>query len=272
MKKNQMVIGSWLIGMMLFSGIFSLCSAQADQPLVMAFNDTTSKPWKWEENGKYVGPFMDVMQEVADRSGVKVVLKAMPWARVLAEMKEGIIDGSFGGYKNAEREEVAMFLDVPMSWNTVSIFVRKGEEFPFDKIEDLYGKRIGIVRRYTTSKEFDQAMKEGKIPVEEVDDYRNLVRMLDAERIKGIAGATAAIQAHFTDMKMSDRCVALPHFVSAARPVYICISRTAKISNREAVVAKMSQVIRDMEKEKIFEKISQKYGYDKCTVFGCVSE
>jgi ABC-type amino acid transport substrate-binding protein len=68
---------------------------------------------------------MDVMQEVAHRSGVRVRLVPLPWKRVLRPLEEGQIDGFFGGYKTPDREAVAVFLDTPMSWAVLSIFDSK---------------------------------------------------------------------------------------------------------------------------------------------------
>ncbi|WP_319406100.1 transporter substrate-binding domain-containing protein [uncultured Desulfosarcina sp.] len=258
------------VGILFFSTIPFADSVHADQLLVMAFNDTTSKPWKWKDNGKYIGPFIDVIQEVADRSGIKVMLVPLPWKRALKMIEEGTIDGSFGGYKTPEREAFAVFLDTPLSWAVLSIFVRKGEEFSFQKIEDLYGKRIGIVRGYTTSEEFDHAMKEGMIPVSESGNYGSLVKMLDGKRIEAIAGVTSTLQAHFADMNLTERFVRLPHPITAPKPIYICVSKKSKIFNREKTIAKMNQAMKDMEQENVFEKISQKYGYNKCIIFGCI--
>ncbi|MBU1169393.1 MAG: transporter substrate-binding domain-containing protein [Proteobacteria bacterium] len=252
-----------------FSAITFACSDQAPQVLEIAFNDTVSKPWKWKENGNYVGPFLDVMQEVANRSGIKITLNPLPWKRVLAEMKAGVMDGFIGGYKTPEREIFADFLDTPICWTTISVFVRKGNEFPFHSIDYLYGKKIGIVRGYSTSNEFDIAWKNGKITVIELGSYESLVKMLDADRLDGIAGATSTIQAHFINMKRMNRFVNLPHLIIGPKPIYICLSKNSKILNRQDLIAKMNKAIRDMEKDQSFEKISQKYGYDKCIVFGC---
>ena len=238
----------------------------------MAFNNTVSKPWKWKENGKFVGPFIDVMQQVADRSGIHVELKPLPWKRVLLEMKSGTVDGFFGGYKTAERETFSLFVETPISWSMLSIFVRKGEAFPFAGIEDLYGRKIGIVRGYNTSVEFDQAADEKKILVEETSNYVSLIKMLAAGRIEGIVGATSTIQAHLVDMNWTDRFSMLPIPVAGPKPIYICLSKQAKIINQEKLADKMNQALKAMETENVFEEIAKKYGYSKCVVFGCISQ
>ena len=138
-------------------------------------------------------------------------LVPLPWKRVLRQLEEGQIDGFFGY--------------APWSWAVLSIFVRKGEVFPFQKIEDLYGKRIGIVRGFTTSPEFDRAMREGLISVDESGSYGSLIKMLDAKRIDGIAGVASTLQAHFDDMHLTGRFVMLPHPITGPKPIYICVSK-----------------------------------------------
>ena len=268
----EKLMAAYFAGLLFFGASSFSPPVHADQVLLMAFNETISKPWKWKTNGKYVGPFMDVMQEVADRSGIKVRMVPMPWKRVLKELEEGQIDGFFGGYKTPERAAVAVFLDTPMSWAVLSVFVRRGEAFPFRKIEDLYGKRIGIVRGFTTSPEFDRAMREGLIAVDEVGNYTSLVKMLDAKRVDGIAGVASTLQAHFEDMHLTGKFVRLPHPIAAPKPIYICVSKKAAIINRDQIIARMNQAMKAMAQEKAFEKIARKYGYGKCVVFGCHSE
>jgi len=43
-----------------------------------------------------------------------------------------------------------------------SVFVKKGREFDFNRIEDLYGKTVGIQRGWFVSDEFDKAVSEEK--------------------------------------------------------------------------------------------------------------
>jgi len=238
----------------------------------MAFNNTVSKPWKWKENGKFVGPFIDVMQQVADRSGLHIELRPLPWKRVLLEMKSGKIDGFFGGYKTAERESFGLFVEPPISWSTLSIFVREGEAFPFTRIEDLYGRKIGIVRGYNTSEEFDKAADERKILVEQTSNYVSLIKMLAAGRIEGLVGATSTIQAHFVDMNWTDRFAILSNPIAGPKPVYICLSKQSKSIDPEELAAKMNQALKAMETENVFAEIAKKYGYNKCVVFGCISQ
>jgi polar amino acid transport system substrate-binding protein len=259
----------FLLCFILFTTTASAGSGPDQTSLTIAFNDTISKPWKWQENGHYVGPFLDLMDEIARRSGITLTLEPLPWKRVLVEMKAGAIDGFMGGYKTPDRESFADFLEMPITWSMISIFVLKGNEFPFNSIEDLYGKTIGIIRGYTTSSEFDTAWKLGRIKVYEVGNYVNLVKMLDSERLETIAGATSTLKAHFIDMKMQKRFVALPHPVDGPKPVYICLSKAARIPDRENLIARMNQAVKDIESEHVFEKIAAKYGYDKCLVFGC---
>lgn len=263
MKKSTIIILT-----VLMSALVSVITAHAGRPLVMAFNETVSPPWKWIQDGRYAGPFLDVMQEVAARSGIEVVLTPKPWARVLKEVEAGSIDGAFGGYKTPEREQTAVFLDAPMAWTVIFLFVKKEKTFPFGKIEDLYGKGIGIVRGYTTGAEFDRAMQAGKIKVESAGSYQSLVKMLQAGRVEGVA-ATTTILAHFADMNLAGRFVKLPHPVTDPIPIYICLSKRAAIEDRDATIARMNRAMAEMQKDNAFEKIAATYGYDRCAVFGC---
>lgn len=137
-----------------------------------------------EKTKKLTGPEADMLFEMAKRAGIKTKLNYYPWKRLLASTKDGDLDCMFAAFKTPEREEFANFMSVPFHVSTLSVFVHKKSKFEFSKLEDLFKVKVGIVRGFSTNKEFDAAVKEGKIKVEELTSHEQLFKMIDKNRLE----------------------------------------------------------------------------------------
>ena len=70
--------------------------------------------------------------------------------------EEGKADGLFPAYRNKEREEKYVFTE-PYTSGLVGFFKLKGSKITYSTLKDLTPYRIGIVRGYANTPEFDAA-------------------------------------------------------------------------------------------------------------------
>jgi polar amino acid transport system substrate-binding protein len=242
------------------NGIFP-CQAADAQHLVFGFGNSETPPFKSKEGGKYVGIFFDVIQEIVSRTEINIDVKPYPYDRLMLYLENGHIDGAVGVFKTPEREQFAEYLATPIAWTTMTIFVRKGNEFSFGKISDLSGKRIGKVRGISVSKEFDQAMQQGTFSVEETNTYEQSIKKLQTGRIEALVSPLLSTQFNLVRMRAEEEIVMLPHPVAPPRPLYILFSKAANTPEKEVMIGRIRQVVKDMGREKRFEQIMQKYGF-----------
>ena len=86
----------------------------------------------------------DFLRAVFKELGITVESKYVGnWARTWLEFKNGKIDILTGCYINDERKLSAEFTTNYLVSDPMMVFVRKGNEFRFDKWEDLVGKKGG---------------------------------------------------------------------------------------------------------------------------------
>jgi polar amino acid transport system substrate-binding protein len=100
-------------------GVFPVKFSHADD-LILAAAD--SAPTAFMKDGKPAGLLVDVVTEAFRRAGYPIKIKLMPWARCLAEAREGTVDGVFSSFKLPEREVFLSFTDVPVIVQTESWF------------------------------------------------------------------------------------------------------------------------------------------------------
>jgi len=132
----------------------------------------TYRPIAWEAKGKIVGAAPELVTAIAKELGVKTVISKSfgTWAKAQEAAGKGEADIIFGIYKNDERMGYLNYMETPFMRDPVVIAVRKGEAFPFEKWDDLKGKK-GVTN-------------EGESYGNEFDDFMN--KNLVVERVRGI--------------------------------------------------------------------------------------
>jgi len=242
----------------LLSVIIAADFAVAQKTLSFVTLDNFS-PFAWKEDEQSKGIDVDVVNEMCQRLSVKCDITFRPWKRVLAETRWGEKDGGFSAFKTQEREVFAYFLDYPLHYSTYKIFVKKGKEFPFEKVDDLYGKIIGKNRGFNTGEEFDKATEEGRIRVEEATDAKANIRKLMAERIEALVGNYHETLLMLKQLGFSGQVIPLPLPIRKPRGAYLIISKSAKISNKAELINEMNNTLKNMYEDGTVERINSRY-------------
>ncbi len=254
-----------MLGILLILIVICSPTTMADQTLKVSMIDNL-KPYMWlnehaNDNG-VIGPDIDLIKEIGSRVGATIELFPVPFKRVMMLTKSGEVDIGLG-FKTRSREEFATFLGPhPMHWAVYKVFVKKGNEFTFNSIDDLYGKTIGKNLGYAIGKKFDAAVEEGKIKVHEVNSFNILVRILEMGRVPAIVGNSNSISIEIIRMNYSDKIESLPNPISKPRGAFLMMSKASKLKNREDMVHKINQAIEDMGRDGTFMRLGEKYpGY-----------
>jgi len=88
------------------------CSDAHPRALVLVAAD--SAPTAYMEDGKPSGMLVDVVTEALQRAGSQFEIRLMPWARCLAEIRSGRVDGIFSVFKLPERNAFLTYTSVPI--------------------------------------------------------------------------------------------------------------------------------------------------------------
>ena len=237
-------------------------AANAADPLpeLTLHSEFSFPPYNWVENEEYKGIDADIVREACRRAGIMPVIKNRPWKRVLKEVETGEADGGFSSFLTPEREAFAHFLTgSPLHYSTYSLFAKQGREFAYQKAEDLFGKRIGIVRGFVINKDFDDAFKSGKIIVEEVTELKQNILKLLAGRIDAFVHQQDITVYALKTKKFEGNVVMLPVPIEPARPSYLMISKAAKIPEKERLTESLNTALKNMQQDGTVEKIYDKY-------------
>lgn len=129
----------------------------------------------------------------------QVNVRFLPWTRAVRTVEFGEADVLFPEYfidaaapsdniSEARRQDL-LVLSEPFPGGIIGFVKRKGEQDNFNgKLSNLKGARIGVVRGYQNTPEFDAMMDNNDFNIIEALDDFQLVKLLVAKRVDYIIG------------------------------------------------------------------------------------
>lgn len=122
-------------------------------------------PYVYEEHGQPRGLDYETAAIVLQRLGVEVDWQFLPWKRCLAMLERGQADGILDIFRTAAREPQMLFPEEPLSSVELVLFYAKERPYPFRRLEDLTGLRVGVSPGYWYA---NQAFRESTLFTREV--------------------------------------------------------------------------------------------------------
>ncbi|MET1080699.1 MAG: transporter substrate-binding domain-containing protein [Pseudomonas sp.] len=174
--------GRKLICLILLVALQAVRTAQAEAFMVYGSHD--GFPKYFEQDGKAKGIVVDITQLCLDDMQVPYQIKLMPWKRAytMGERSEGGVIGL-----SISKDRLTLFdFSEPIFTERIVLVVKKGREFPYEKIPDLKDKLIGATIGTSYGSDFDEAIADGTLTLVGFNDTRSGLAMLLRERIDAI--------------------------------------------------------------------------------------
>jgi len=227
---------------------------------VLLLSHDTFPPFSYIKNEKNVGIDVDIVKEMAKRLKIKIEIRLVPWKRLLHFTEKGLCDGSFSLFRTPERETFALYANSePIHKSNFAVFVKKGKEFKFNNLKDLYGKTVGIDLGFSVSTEFDLAVKEGKIKIEEASTPETNIKKTILGRFDAYVSNIIVTRYHANKMGVPDKIVALPKEIKKGHGAFFVISKAGKITNKKKMLEKINETLKAMAKDGTYKRIINKY-------------
>ncbi len=113
-------------------------------------------PYEFNISGKPDGIMVKIVETVFQKADIPLELQFFPFKRAYEYAKEGKSNGLFNFYKTEERLRFFDYTE-PIIENPLVFFVRRDAVVKFDKLEDLKGLIVGVMRGYTYGRDFDES-------------------------------------------------------------------------------------------------------------------
>ncbi|MDP3480841.1 MAG: transporter substrate-binding domain-containing protein [Desulfoprunum sp.] len=194
--------------------------------IARAANTVTLASLDWEpyigEKLKDQGYVDSLAREAFKASNYTVKISFMPWARVVAMTKEAKYDGYLPEYF-AESLKTDFLVSEPFPGGPLGFFKRKTDAITFKTLEDLKAYKIGVVRDYVNTVEFDKAtFLQKDVANNDITNLRKLVgKRLDLVVVDKFVGLYLLKQ----DMPDQAQEVEFMAPVLEEKSLYLCISK-----------------------------------------------
>lgn len=132
-------------------------------------------------DGSIQGMSTDIVRAVLGRMGVGLgELASYPWVRGLKLLEGGGLDLLYSAVYDPARLRFGRYPKTPLFLTQWVFFIRKQDagKLRFRSMDDLDGRRVGVVRSYSYTPEFNRYLRSGGESVEVSSDRANLELLL----------------------------------------------------------------------------------------------
>lgn len=200
---------------------------------VVRFAFESYPPYEFVEGGAVKGVDTDMIKAVCEKIGVTPKFEEMPWKRAISEVKDGTIDAIFSLYSNDERRQFLDFPETGLSYEKNILVTKRGSALKINKLEDLKGQTVGIVREYSYGDAFDN---DKDFTRDESADTEMLLKKLDNDRIPVIVINELVYNNLSKKFGLAEKLEVQP-FVVCDEPMYVAFSKA-----RPEIAGKLTEV------------------------------
>ncbi|WP_158253617.1 substrate-binding periplasmic protein [Chromobacterium alticapitis] len=216
--------------------------SQAGEPPGLIVNfDANNPPLMYAGPHGAGGLYPSLIAKICERAGIAVTLRAGSWRLALLELSKG--RAAAGGIiKTAEREKQFDF-SLPLFYERVVMAYPAGA-LPYHKLEELDGKRVGVMAGWSYGDAFDQARKDGKFSALDGDSDEQNLRQLKLGRLDVVLGIRESLQLALREGGYHD--VALSQEVLVTNPSFLAIN---KASQQQALLTRFNLALQAMRRD-----------------------
>lgn len=142
MKKISVILLSLLfaLSLPLFAG-----GTKEDSVKTYVFaSDATWPPLEFVENGVLTGFEVELVPLIAEKAGVPMEVRNIPWDTIFAGLANGAYDGVASGVTVTEERKAVMAFSTTILEAGQVVIIRTADSAAIKGIDDLAGKKIGV--------------------------------------------------------------------------------------------------------------------------------
>ena len=211
----------------------------------------------------YTGPNLqnngftaEIIKQALAHSGMKSHFIYMPWKRAMESVRAGEIDALYSAYYSYERAASYLLTDPYISSELMFAVHKDSPLSGYNALSDLIQYRIGVVRGYVNSQEFDQADYLNKEEV--TSDHLNLKKLL-GKRVDLIVIDKYVALHLLSSMNYPENSIRFLDKPLDRKPVYVMFSR--ENTQSPARVEAFNRGLQAIKAAGVYQKILEVYGF-----------
>ena len=216
-----------------FLAFFILTTAGYAKEITIV-GDNNEKPRIYIDDYEAKGYLPNILHYIDEKTDLTFQIKLYPWARAYSTAEKGHV-AIIGISKTPERLKIFDYT-TPVYFEDILVISTTNNPVNYNRIEDLYGKTVGITRGAVYSDEFEEAKKENKFEVIEDNSPSQRLNLLIYKRIDVaiIGSGQAGFRNALKDSKLPSNKQAMLFTAEtplARDPNYIAFSKSMNALN-----------------------------------------
>jgi len=213
-------------------------------------------PYIIVEEGKSSGILIDLLKAVFQQLDIKVTFKISNWARSYSQIQADTTDAIIPTFYSSDRAEFLRYPATPLLYFEMVLAGGSGGTYTYDgDIEQLAPYTIGRIRNAKVAPEFDKAVAQHIISVQERNNIDLLVAAIARGRLDLAVMERRALE--WSALKQRQReLVKILQPTLSYQPVYIAFNNN-RVSKE--LVDKVNAVLLQLNENGSIEKIVNRY-------------
>ncbi|WP_186644509.1 substrate-binding periplasmic protein [Fluviispira vulneris] len=209
-------------------------------------------PYNYIKDGKMVGMDTEIVELVMHKIGVKYTKETYPWQTVVNYLEDNEIDFVWQMVETKERRNKFILIG-PIREGIMVFMVRTDSNLKdWKKLEDFKLQKIGVVKGFNYTKEFDQNNNLNKV---EFTNNHKLIQKLLEKDVDVIIGDLATLTYEAKEHEVFDKVRFLPSSIKKV-PRFVAFSK--KNINKSILFQQgLNNVIKSQEYKDIIDKYSK---------------
>ena len=205
---------------------------RADAENLVIYGDNSYPPIIYLNHGKTAGILPAIFARLEKDTGDTYELRLLPWKRALKNAQNN--EGGITNISRTKAREKFYDFSQPIYDDDISLVVLKGNEFEFNTLKDLQGKKLGGLSGASYGEEVDQAISNGELHVERENGEQSRLLKLLAGRIdvaiigNGIVGLEVILASDPRLVANRSQFVLLPQPL-VRDPLYLAYSKAMNL-------------------------------------------
>lgn len=204
---------------------------------------------------------IEIVEIALTKSGLDYDLQALPWARLIAALKNGNCDIGLSLFDRQERRNYAKFVfEVPIHTSNIRVFSLKDHPLDFEKVSDLFGLRVAHNRGFSLTYELDLGVEARHIQRISYDHPQSALNMLFAGRIDVILENEMRIWHYLKDADLRENVISQDIPFLSHEPAFLVVSKQTHF-DADRLHEVLKKALIDMEKSGKIQEITDKYRF-----------
>ena len=198
----------------------------------------------------------EIITKAFEADNIRVDIEFQPWLATMQSVADGKFDALFSAYYTDDRAKQYVFSD-PYAESILNFYKLKKTNITYKNLEDLKGSKIGIVKGFSNTPEFDDADYLTKTAFDtEMESLESLLTGKVDLIIMDQYVCIDLLNRHFTDQKQNVEAASDP---LEKRPLYLLFSK--KLKHPEALAEKFNAGLKKIRDNGLYDLIMLRHKF-----------